>query len=126
MGKEEYKAAGSSFMLDRPGTTKIFMPEYFNEEQQEVARLAEEFVKNDIAPVAERIEEKEEGLLEKMVKKSGELGLLSIDVPEKYDGAGMDKVTSMLACLFKYEAVSDLASDLSKLCGHELIICSAG
>jgi alkylation response protein AidB-like acyl-CoA dehydrogenase len=98
MGYEEYKAAGLSFLIDAPGKTKIFAPEYFNEEQLEVARLAEEFVKNDIFPIMERLEAKEEGLLLSMVKKSGELGLLSIDVPEKYEGAGMDKATSMLAC----------------------------
>ncbi len=98
MGIDEYKAAGTSFLLDTPGKVKIYAPEYFNEEQLEVARLAEEFVANDIFPIMDRLEAKEEGLLLQMVKKSGELGLLSIDVPEKYDGAGMDKATSMLAC----------------------------
>ncbi len=98
MGYEEYKAAGSSFMLDAPGTTRVFAPEYFDEEQLEVARLAEEFITNEVLPIADRIDAKEEGLLLKLVKKSGELGLLSIDVPEKYEGAGMNKATSMLAC----------------------------
>ena len=98
MAHDEYKAAGLSFMLEPPGTTKIFTPEYFTEEQLEVARLAEEFVNNDIFPIMDRLEAKEDGLLLKMVKQSGELGLLSIDVPEKYEGAGMDKATSMLAC----------------------------
>jgi alkylation response protein AidB-like acyl-CoA dehydrogenase len=98
MGHEEYKAKGLSFLLDSPGTVKIFAPEYFDEEQLEVARLAEEFIQNDVFPVMDRLEAKEEGLLLEMVRKSGELGLLSIDVPEKYEGAGMDKATSMLAC----------------------------
>ncbi len=98
MGYEEYKAKGLSFLINSPGKTKVYAPEYFTDEMLEVARTAEEFVRKEVLPVADRVDEKEEGLLLAKVKKAGELGLLSIDVPEKYEGAGMDKSTSMLAC----------------------------
>ena len=98
MGYEEYKAKGLSFLIESTGKTKVYAPEYFTDEMLEVARTAEEFVKKEVLPVADRVDMKEEGLLTAKVKKAGELGLLSIDVPEKYEGAGMDKSTSMLAC----------------------------
>ena len=47
-------------------------------------------------PHLERIEQKDFPLLRQLLEKAGEVGLLSIDVPEKYGGMELDTVSSVL------------------------------
>src|SRR5207237_9860832 len=44
----------------------------------------------------DELEAKEEGLMPALLRRAGELGLLMIDVPERYGGLGLRKTTSML------------------------------
>ena len=47
-------------------------------------------------PQADAIEAKTPGLLRTLLQKAGELGLLMVDVPERFGGLGGDKTTSLL------------------------------
>jgi alkylation response protein AidB-like acyl-CoA dehydrogenase len=89
-------AVGGAFMLEPVGSRTIFTPEDFSDEQKMFYQTAQDFMKKEVLPLSARIEAKEAGLLQKLMRKAGELGLLMIDVPEKFGGAGLDKVTSML------------------------------
>lgn len=97
MSYEEYEGSGLCFLLKPCGETRIFAPEYFTDEAKQIADEISRFVENEIDPIVEELDEKKEGLLVEVLKKAGELGFLSIDVPEKYEGMGMDKAASMLA-----------------------------
>ncbi|MEW5947311.1 MAG: acyl-CoA dehydrogenase family protein [bacterium] len=90
----EYR--GGAFMFEPAGMRKIFIPEYFTEEQRMMAKTAEDFMLKDVVPLGEEIDEMKEGLLPGLIKKAAELGLCMIDIPEKYDGLEQDKATSML------------------------------
>jgi alkylation response protein AidB-like acyl-CoA dehydrogenase len=87
---------GGGFLIAETDPETVFTPEDFSEEQRMFAKTAEDFIQNEVVPNIERTEAKDHELMVSLLKKAGELGLLMIDVPEKYDGLGLDKVTSML------------------------------
>jgi len=54
------------------------------------------FMEREVLPKVEAIDHQEPGLLPQLVKKAGEQGLLSIDVPEAYGGAELGLLTSAI------------------------------
>ncbi len=89
-------ARGGAFLIEPLGGRDIFITGEFTDEQLAYARTAEDFVTKEVLPVLDRLEAKEEGLMPRLLKRAGELGLLMIDIPEKDGGLGLDKATSML------------------------------
>jgi alkylation response protein AidB-like acyl-CoA dehydrogenase len=87
---------GGGFLLEDIGPDQVFTPEDFNKEQQLIAKAVTDFVAGEIQPVTDDIEAKKEGLVPSLLKKAGELGLLSADMPEEYGGQDLDKVSSLL------------------------------
>jgi len=70
----------------------------FTEEQLMIQQTAREFAESEIAPSAiER--DKSAEFPHEIVKKLGELGFMGMMVPPKYDGAGMDTVSYVLAMI---------------------------
>ncbi len=100
------RAKGGSFLIETSRPEDIFTPEDLSEEQRQVAKTANEFVTNEVMPAISEIESKDFAVTKGLLRKAGELGLLSVDVPEMYGGMGMDKVTSAVVA----EAISKLAS----------------
>ncbi len=90
------KIAGGSFLIEERSPDEVFTPEDFSEEQQQIAKTAEEFAVNEILPVADRIEHKDWPLTRELIKKASDLGLTSADVPEQYGGMELDKVASAI------------------------------
>ncbi|MAX24276.1 MAG: acyl-CoA dehydrogenase [Phycisphaeraceae bacterium] len=87
---------GGEFLIKETSYKDIFIPEEFSEEQKMMAAAAQDFIDKEIFPHVDRIDSMEEGLMESIVTKAGELGLLGISVPEEYGGMGMNFNTSML------------------------------
>ncbi|MGC2662169.1 MAG: acyl-CoA dehydrogenase family protein [Bryobacteraceae bacterium] len=89
-------AKGGSFLIEDIAASEVFTPEDFSEEQKQVARTATAFSIEEVLPAAEEIEAKNFDVMRGLLRKAGELGLLSVDIPEAYGGLEMDKVTSAL------------------------------
>jgi alkylation response protein AidB-like acyl-CoA dehydrogenase len=87
---------GGAFLIESISPQEIFTPEEFSEEQALIGKAATEFVVGEIQPQADDIEAQKEGLLPSLVKKAGELGLLSGDITEEDGGQGLDKVSVLL------------------------------
>lgn len=87
---------GGSFLIEDVAYEQIFTPEDFTEEHLMIAKTAEDFVEKEVQPVLERLENHEFDITVKLLKEAGELGLLAADVPEEYEGLGLDKITSSL------------------------------
>ncbi|MFK9090049.1 acyl-CoA dehydrogenase family protein [Bacillus salipaludis] len=85
---------GGSFLIEDLSYEDIFTPEDFSEEHLMIAQTAADFVEKEVAPQLEHLENHEFDRTVKLLKKMGELGLLAVDVPEEFDGLGLDKVTS--------------------------------
>jgi alkylation response protein AidB-like acyl-CoA dehydrogenase len=87
-------AAGGSFLLETRTPAEVFTPEDLNEEQRQIASAAAQFAREEVLPVADAIEAKQPGVLRSKLVKAAELGFSSVDIPEKFGGMGMDKVSS--------------------------------
>ncbi len=87
---------GGSFIFERAGEFRIFTPEDFTDEQQQMRAVALRFAEEEVLPRIVDIEAKKPGLMRELLEKAGELGLLMLDVPQKYDGLEQDKTTTML------------------------------
>src|SRR5258708_33273059 len=85
---------GGSFLLEERRTDEVFTPEDFTEQHRLIGQTAEEFAVNEIVPNIEKIEHKEFAVTRDLLKKAGDLGLSSVEIPEAYGGLGMDKVTA--------------------------------
>jgi butyryl-CoA dehydrogenase len=88
------KVSGGSFLLEERRPEEVFTPEDFTEQHQLIGQTAEEFAVNEIIPNAEKIEHKDFSVTRDLLKKAGELGLSSVEIPEAYGGLDMDKVTA--------------------------------
>src|SRR5436305_391710 len=88
------KISGGSFLLETRKPEEIFTPEDFSEQHQMIGQTAEEFAVKEIVPNIEKIEHKDFSVTRDLLKKAGELGLSSVEIPEAYGGLEMDKVTA--------------------------------
>ena len=104
---------GGEFIIRDVEPDEIFIPEDFSEEQKMMAQSTTDFVEKEVMPQRERFEQKDYEWTKELMKKAGELGLLGISVPEKYDGLGMDFNTSMLVC----DRISGASGSLSTAYG---------
>jgi alkylation response protein AidB-like acyl-CoA dehydrogenase len=87
---------GGSFVIDSASWESIMTPEDLSEEQTLIAEAAEHFIENEVLPHDGELEKLDYKLTVQLIRKAGELGLLGVDVPEKYGGLGLDKVSSTL------------------------------
>ena len=88
------KISGGSFLLEQRAPEDVFTPEDFTEQHQLIAQTAEEFALNEIIPNIEKMEHKDFSVTRALMRKAGELGLSSAEIPEAYGGLEMDKVTA--------------------------------
>ena len=70
----------------------------FTEDQLSIQSIARDFAQKRIAPVAAELDAKGEFPLEN-IREMGKLGLMGIEVPEEYGGAGMDSIAYVLAMI---------------------------
>src|SRR5580700_3402483 len=90
------KHQGGSFLLAASTPEEIFSPEDFTEEHRAIARTTEEFWNKEVAPNVEAIQHQEPGLAISILRKSGQLGLTGVILPEKFGGMEMDLTSAMI------------------------------
>src|ERR1035438_4418899 len=78
------RIAGGSFLLEERTTEETFTPEDFTEQHRLIAQTAEEFAANEIIPRIDKMEHKDFAITRELLKKAGELGLSSAEIPEAY------------------------------------------
>ncbi len=93
---EEKFVKGGAFLIESISPQEMFTPEEFTEEHRLIAKAAQEFAEGEVQPVIDDIELQKEGLLPNLLKKAGELGLLSGDITDEDGGQGLDKVSVLL------------------------------
>ena len=83
------------------------------DEQKLFQKIVREFCEKEIKPISKKID-KEEYFPEELYKKMGRMGLMGMTVPQKYGGAGIDKVSYMIAL-----------EEISRFCGSTGITVEA-
>jgi len=84
-----------------------------SDEQKLFQKTIREFCEKEIKPIAEKIDQ-EEYFSEELYKKMGRMGLMGMTVPQKYGGAGIDRVSYMMAL-----------EEISRVCGSTGIVVEA-
>ena len=84
------------FLVKDIKANDVFIPEEFNEEQRMIAQTCRDFIEAEVFPNLDKIDKGDRDLMKTILKKSGELGMLGIAIPEEYNGFGQDFVTQML------------------------------
>jgi len=84
------------FLVRETEAKDIFIPEEFDEEQKMIAQTCNDFIQAEVYPNLEQVEKSDRELMKIILKKSGELGLLGISIPEEFGGFGQSFVTQML------------------------------
>ena len=90
------KHQGGTFLLAPTAPEDVFTPEDFTEEHRAIARTTEEFWTKEGAPNVEAIQHQEPGLAISILRKSAQLGLTAVIIPEKFGGMEMDLASMMI------------------------------
>ena len=97
---------GGTWLIEETPFGSMFTPERVTEEHRLIGQTADEFIRHEVQPVIERLEQKDWALARSLVRRAGELGLLGTDVPESLGGVELDKISSVIVG----EAVGQSAS----------------
>ena len=89
-------ARGGAWLIEETPANTVFTPERFSDEHRLIGQTADEFMRNEVLPALERLEQKDWELARRLVRRAGELGLLGTDVSESFGGVGLDKVASII------------------------------
>ena len=92
----QIKHKGGSFLIESTAPEEIFTPEDYTPEQHAIARTTEEFWNKEVVPNIEAMQHHEPGVAVSVLRKSGELGLTGVLVPEKFGGMEMDLASAMI------------------------------
>ncbi|SCY01033.1 acyl-CoA dehydrogenase family protein [Flavobacterium caeni] len=98
MVTEKDVTRGGQFLVKETQCEDIYTPEDFTEEQIMMRDSVKEFVDKEIWPNKDRFEKKDYAFTEECMRKAGDLGFLSVAVPENYGGMGMGFVDTVLVC----------------------------
>ncbi len=87
---------GGSWLLEDEEPSGVFTPEKLSDEHRLIAQTTDEFVDTEVLPNLDKLETKDWALARRLIRRCGELGLLGANVPERYGGLDLDKVSSLI------------------------------
>ena len=87
---------GGFFLVTEIDPQEIFAPEDFTKEHDAIDRAIKDFIKGEISSRGDEIETLNNHLSRELMRKIGELGFLAIDIPEKYGGMELDKISASI------------------------------
>ncbi len=91
------KTRGSAFLFEDVLPAQVFTPEDLTEEHVAIGRMIDEFWASEVEPNLPAIREKQPGAALAVLRKSAELGLTGMTIPEEFGGMEMDLPSLMVA-----------------------------
>ena len=92
----EVAPKGGSFLIETRSPAGVFTPEDTTDQHKLIAQTAQEFIDQEIVPRIQEIEDKKPGVLRDLLRKAAEVGLSSTDLPQRFGGLALDKISSIL------------------------------
>jgi alkylation response protein AidB-like acyl-CoA dehydrogenase len=87
---------GGEWLIKESVAADTFSPEDFSDEQVMIRDMCTQYLKSEVIPLLDRIDNLEPGLMRLLVQKAGEQGMLAVSFSEEYGGLGKDFVTSTI------------------------------
>jgi len=88
--------AGGGFLLGPVDPSLVYTPEDFTAEHHAIAAATDEFFEKEVQPNLEAILNQDKAAAIGVLRKSAELGLTAVLVPEEYGGMELDLTSAML------------------------------
>jgi alkylation response protein AidB-like acyl-CoA dehydrogenase len=88
---------GGAFLVEESRPASVFTLEDLSEEHLAIGRTAEEFFRKEVGPNLEALLHQEPGVARRLLRKSAELGLTAISIPEKFGGLELDLASALVA-----------------------------
>ena len=90
------KICGGAFLIEDVAPDEIFTAEDLSDEHLAIARTVDEFWANDVVPHLDDIRQQTPGIALNVLRKSADLGLTAVAIPEKFGGMEMDLASVMI------------------------------
>jgi len=107
------KSNGGAFLVEDVAPDGMLTAEDLGEEHLAIGRTVDDFWTRDVAPRLEAIRHQEPGAALETLRKSAELGLTGVTIPEEFGGMGMDLASAIVVA-------EHLARDGSYAICHEV------
>jgi alkylation response protein AidB-like acyl-CoA dehydrogenase len=90
------KISGGAFLIEEFSPDEVFTAEDLSEEHLAIARTVDEFWANDVEPHLVAIRQQVPGIALNVLRKSADLGLTAVAIPERFGGMEMDLASVMI------------------------------
>lgn len=90
-------AKGGAFLIEDRAAHEIFTAEDLTDEHLAIARTMDQFWTHEVEPHLEAIRRQEPGVALEVLRKSADLGLPAIAIPERFGGMEMDLTSVMIS-----------------------------
>jgi len=88
---------GGAFIYEKTSIKDVFVPEDFNEEQLMIKEMIIYFVQQEVEPNLEKLDSMtDKSLMPSVLKKSGQLGMMGVNISEELGGMDLDMVTTLI------------------------------
>jgi alkylation response protein AidB-like acyl-CoA dehydrogenase len=87
---------GGSFLIEARSPGDVFTPEDTTDQHKLIAQTAQEFIDQEIVPRLQEIEDKKPGVLRELLRKAAEVGFSTTDIPQRFGGLELDKISSII------------------------------
>jgi len=89
-------AKGGAFLVEDRSPDEILTPEDLTDEHLAIAHTVDDFWRNEVEPRLEEIRQQKPGVALTLLRKSAELGLTAIAIPQQFGGMEMDLPSVMI------------------------------
>src|SRR6201987_2911018 len=90
------KISGGAFLIEEFSPDEGFTAEDLSEEHLAIARTVDEFWTNAVEPHRKAIRQQTPGIALNVLRKSADLGLTALAIPERFGGIEMDLASVMI------------------------------
>jgi alkylation response protein AidB-like acyl-CoA dehydrogenase len=91
------KLAGGAFLIQESAPELIYSAEDLTDEHVAIGKTANEFFVKEVGPNLEALLRQDVGAGARLLRKSADLGLTAIAIPEKYGGLELDLASMLIA-----------------------------